>query len=299
MTSERGSAGRWPRNVVPPGRSLPGVPDGKVPVPSTCRSPSNPCPAMARAASSTPAGSPARGATEISSTIPEATGGDGRGGRASAMSIAAITNPSAIQSRSISPSPPGSHTTPDGTPYITAERRSSPPLGQIRAIHGPGHENAAASAIRAIPSPKPPSQRDTVHPVAGSSPAAGTGSCSNGSSRIVARQARNDAVSIDSSHFGSRTSLMPGSYEPGAARGSSLGGASALLLRRRHGSGHGAAALLARQAEAEVRSPAPTKLDAIGRSWDQLSQSAESCLLPLAPSGGRGPGCRTHRTCST
>ena len=56
---------------------------------------------------------------------------------------------------------------------------------------------------------------------------------------------------------------------------------------------------LARQAEAEVRSPAPTKLDAIGRSWDQLSQSAESCLLPLAPSGGRGPGCRTHRTCST
>jgi hypothetical protein len=40
----------------------------------------------------------------------------------------------------------------------------------VRAIHGPGQENEPGSATCAIPSPSPPSHRDTVGPVAGSSP---------------------------------------------------------------------------------------------------------------------------------
>ena len=41
--------------------ALPGSPDGKVPVPATCRSPSSPLPAIARAASTGSDGSPAAG----------------------------------------------------------------------------------------------------------------------------------------------------------------------------------------------------------------------------------------------
>src|SRR5579871_6351410 len=64
-----------------------------------------------------------------------------------------------------------------------------------RASHGPGQENEPASAIRARPSPSPPSHLVTVQPVAGSSPGFGCGKSSTGSSRIVATQARNVAVS--------------------------------------------------------------------------------------------------------
>ena len=50
--------------------------------------------------------------------------------------------------------------------------KRSPP----RAIHGPGQEKTAGSAIRANPTPSPPNHRETVHPDAGSSPARGRGS---------------------------------------------------------------------------------------------------------------------------
>ena len=85
------------------------------------------------------------------------------------MSAAATRNPSSIDSRSISPRPAGSQTTPDGTPYITTKRPSALP------IHGPAHVNDPGSATRASPSPSPPSQRDTVHPVARLSPEGGSG----------------------------------------------------------------------------------------------------------------------------
>ena len=148
--------------------ALPGLPDGKVPVPATCRSPSSPSPAIARAVCNTSAGSAAAPATASASTVPTSDGAAGRGGSASAMSAAASRNPSSIASGSTAGPPAGSQTTPDGTPYITTKR---PPA---RAIHGPGHENVRAPAIGARPSPRPPSHRDTVHPVAGSSSPAGT-----------------------------------------------------------------------------------------------------------------------------
>ncbi len=177
--------------------ALPGRPEGKVPAPTTCRSPSRPSPGRARAAPSDRVGSPAAGATQIASSDPEAVGAAARGGSASAMSAAARRNPSSIDWFSIAGPPAGSHTTPDGTPYITTERRPSVLPAVTRAIHGPGHENEGGSASRTIPIPNPPSQRDTVHPLAGSSSSAGSGSASRGSSRIVARHARKDSVSRD------------------------------------------------------------------------------------------------------
>ena len=198
--------------------ALPGRPDGKVPVPTTCRSPSSPRPVRARARRSDCAGSPAAGATQIASTRPEAAGAASCGGRASAMSAAATRNPSSIEVFSIEGPPEGSHTAPDGTPYMTTYRGPSLPPARTRAIHGPAHENEAGSAIRAIPRPSPPSQRDTVHPAAGSSSAAGSGNLSSGSSRIVAKHARNDAVARDSPDLGRAASFTTGSWSPQPSR---------------------------------------------------------------------------------
>ena len=74
-----------------------------------------------------------------------------------------------------------------------------------------GPRERPGSAIGASPSPRPPSQRDTVQPVAGSSSARGRGSSSKRSSRIVARHARNDPASPARSSSGictSRTCAM-------------------------------------------------------------------------------------------
>ncbi len=90
----------------------------------------------------------------------------------------------------------------------TARRTSRTSRPPARAIHGPGHENVPAPAIVARPSPRPPSHRDTVHPVAGSSSPAGRGRSSKRSSRIVATQARNETVSSGSSDSGSPTSRI-------------------------------------------------------------------------------------------
>ena len=100
---------------------------------------------------------------------------------------------------------------PDGTPYMTTLRRLFEPERR-RAIQGPGQENEAGSASGARPIPKPPSQRATVKPVAGSSSGAGYGSSSNGSSRMVATQARKEATSSGRSPLGMLTSLIAGSY---------------------------------------------------------------------------------------
>jgi hypothetical protein len=53
--------------------------------------------------------------------------------------------------------PAGSQATPDGTPYITTARR--PVAERTQPIHGPAHENDAASATGTSPTPRPLSQR--------------------------------------------------------------------------------------------------------------------------------------------
>jgi hypothetical protein len=65
------------------------------------------------------AGHAPAGATQIDSTVPASAGGAGRGGRASAISAAAMTKPSSTKSRRTGPAPAGSQTTPEGTPYMT------------------------------------------------------------------------------------------------------------------------------------------------------------------------------------
>src|SRR5205085_679981 len=119
----------------------------------------------------------------ISSSVPQPAGAGGRGGSASATSAAATRNPASIEPSTSAPSPAGSHTSPEGTPYMTTNRASADPRGRTRAIQGPAHENELGSATGARPSPSPPSHRETVHPVAGSSPVAGRGSSSKESSR--------------------------------------------------------------------------------------------------------------------
>jgi hypothetical protein len=48
-----------------------------------------------------------------------------------------------------------------------------------------------------------------------------------------------------------------------------------VLLRRRHGSGRGAAALAVRQAEGEALIAGATKLDVAAGSWKQARRSTE------------------------
>jgi hypothetical protein len=191
--------------------ALPETPEGKVPRPVTCRSPSRPLPAIAVTDSGFATGSPAEAATQICSTTPVRAPDSGRCGLASAISAAARRKPSSITYSDPPTSSAGSQTMPDGTPYMTTLRRRFEPERR-RAIHGPGHENEAGSARGAKPIPKPPSQRVTVKPVAGSSSGAGRGSASKRSSRIVATQARNEATSSGGPSFGMLTSLIAGSY---------------------------------------------------------------------------------------
>src|SRR5579864_8752651 len=139
---------------------------------------------------------------------PAAVSAEGRGGRARAISEAASRKPAWMTSSGRSSAPVGSHTIPDGTPYMTTERRRSSDPEPIRAIHGPGQEKDVGSASGARPIPSPASQRVTVKPVAGSSPGSGTGRASNGSSRIVATQARNELTTSGSSPLGAETSLI-------------------------------------------------------------------------------------------
>src|SRR4051812_36362646 len=168
--------------------ALPGRPDGNVPRPSTCRSPSSPRPGMARTVSSGADAAPAAGETKIASTWPTVAGAALAGGRASAMSAAATTNPSSSRQPSAEAAPEGSNTMPDGTPYITTASRSDAPGGRPHPSHGPGHENAAGSATGTRPRPSPPSQRETRQP-ATSSPGGVSGTAPGASSRMVARQA--------------------------------------------------------------------------------------------------------------
>ena len=73
--------------------ALPGRRDGKVPVPATWRSPSRPCPAIARTSGSENASAPAAGEIQIDSTVPTVVGASRGGGRAPATSSAAMTCP--------------------------------------------------------------------------------------------------------------------------------------------------------------------------------------------------------------
>ncbi len=99
--------------------ALPGTPEGNVPAPATCRSPASPRPASARTTSTCCTRSPAAGAIQIPTIVPVAVGATVGGGSASATSAAASRKPASIQSFRMLPSPPGSQTTPEGTPYMT------------------------------------------------------------------------------------------------------------------------------------------------------------------------------------
>ena len=75
------------------------------------------------------------------------------------------------------------------------------------------------SATRAMPSPRPPSHRETTQPVAGSPSLGPWGSCSIGISRIIATQARNERTGsgcreISAAAYPSRT--ITSSREPSA-----------------------------------------------------------------------------------
>src|SRR5579884_2203212 len=124
------------------------------------------------------------------------------------MSSAATTNPSSICWGSTTPPPFGSHTTPEGErPYITTER-SRPSAALTRAIHGPGQAKLVGSATETRAIPWDPSQPRTFQSSLMSPFKLGSGSSSSATSRIVARQARNEATSVDSPGLEILVSLM-------------------------------------------------------------------------------------------
>ena len=226
------------------------------------------------------AGSPAAPATAIVSTVPTAGGAAGRGGIASAMSAAATRNPSSIARARPRVRRPGPRRRPDGTPYIHDEAAAGP-----RRSTAPARRTMPASATGASPSPSPPSQRDTVQPVAGSSPAAGRGISSSGSSRIVARQARNEAVSSGSSDSGSRTSRITRDSARSATRGRQPRPAGAVQNDQR------AAAKIDQVADAEhvADRPRPGHRDHVAEERQvRVGQRARSCRIR--------PGWRSRRS---
>src|SRR3569833_1404016 len=140
---------------------------------------------MAGTASSERDGVPALAATKIASTRPTVTGAVPAGGLASAMSVAAMTNPCSGAPPAPDAAPAGSKTIPEGTPYMTTAQRSRAPGDRPQAIQGPGQANAVGCATGTKPRPSPPSQREPRQP-ATSSPGGGSGTAASGSSGIVA-----------------------------------------------------------------------------------------------------------------
>ena len=156
-------------------------------------------------------------------------------------------------------------TTNRGSPAPGAPGASGAPAGgRARAIQGPAQVKTVGSETLTIPMPRPPSQRDTVQPAAGSSAGPRRGSCSGSSSSTVARQARKVA--------GSRL-RRESRWEQG------LTGLTLDQSRRRlssppppvHARSH-----LPRHADSRLRNP---RRRAVGRSMWRRSPRAPGCEL--------------------
>ena len=132
----------------------------------------------------------AQAAIQIASTLPAACRGRGQAaGRASAMSVAAMHRSLRAPPRVATlPSPAGSQTTPDGTPYMTTKRARSPraaDAGDPRARPGEARVGCGDRRTSPMPEAAEPAGR-AVQPVAGSSSAASAGSAAGSSSSTVA-----------------------------------------------------------------------------------------------------------------